>query len=96
MKMKKAILMMCVFMVLALLPGMALADNDFKTVSNTVTFGTWPQTAAGTDETPIEWIVLDYDSENNRALLLSRYGLDVQPYNLEYTSAAWETCTLRA
>ena len=43
----------------------------------------------------IEWLVLDYDSVNNRVLLLSRYGLDAKPYNTEYDDVTWEKCTLR-
>ena len=58
-----------------------------------VTFGHYPQMAEGNDNTAIEWIVLQ--KEGNKALLISRYGLDAQPYNAEYTDAAWETCTLR-
>lgn len=48
---------------------------------------------AGNDETPIEWLVLDCDGDN--ALLLSRYGLDIQSYNDEYEEITWEICTLR-
>ena len=58
-----------------------------------VTFGHYPQTAEGNDSTAIEWVVLQ--KEGNKALLISRYGLDAQPYNAEYTDATWETCTLR-
>lgn len=43
--------------------------------------------------TPIEWLVLARNG--NKALLISRYGLDAQPYNTDYTSVTWETCTLR-
>ena len=43
--------------------------------------------------TPIEWLVLARNG--NKALLISRYGLDAQPYNADYTSVTWETCTLR-
>ena len=43
---------------------------------------------------PIEWIVLMV--KNKKALLLSRYGLDAQPFdNPGKRDAAWETCTLR-
>ncbi len=42
----------------------------------------------------IEWQVLTV--EDNRALVISRYGLDAKPYNEEKTSVTWETCTLRA
>ena len=31
----------------------------YKIAGSIVTFGTYPQTAEGTDLTPIEWIVLD-------------------------------------
>ena len=39
--------------------------------------------------------MLDYDAANNRALLLSRYGIDAQPYNTEHMSMMWGMCTLR-
>ncbi len=60
-----------------------------------MTYGTYPQTEEGTDQTPIEWIVLDYDEANKKALLLSRYGLDAAPYNKDYNAITWERCTLR-
>ena len=41
----------------------------------------------------IEWLVLDTDG--SRSLLLSKYGLDVQPYNRKYVAITWENCTLR-
>lgn len=65
-------------------------------VGDIITFGTYPHTAEGNDQTPIEWVVLDYDKSNHRALLLSRYGLDARPYNTEYADITWETCTLRS
>ncbi len=72
----------------------AAAARDAKfAVGNYVTFGTYPQTKAGNDATPIEWLVLARDG--NKALLISRYGLDAQPYNKDNTSVTWETCTLR-
>lgn len=71
----------------------AAARNAKFTVGNYVTFGTYPQTKAGKDATPIEWLVLARDGD--KALLISRYGLDAQPYNKDHTSVAWETCTLR-
>lgn len=56
-------------------------------------FGMYPQTASGTDRTPIEWLVLDV--QDRKALLLSRYGLDAKPYNTANVNATWATCTLR-
>lgn len=44
-------------------------------------------------EKPIEWIVLDI--QGDRALLLSRYGLDVKLYNEKSGDVSWETCSIR-
>ncbi len=41
----------------------------------------------------IEWLVLNV--VDDRALLLSRYGLDVQPYHNQYEKITWEHCSLR-
>jgi len=77
-----------------LLPTLAIAVRDEQFSSGRyVTLGTYPQSANGDDLTPIEWRVLARDG--NKALLISRYGLDVQPYNSEKTDVTWETCTLR-
>ena len=62
-------------------------------VGNTITFGTYPQTAEGTDSTPIEWLVLA--KVEDKALLISKYALDRVPYNTKWTYVTWETCTLR-
>ena len=69
----------------------------FRNVGGYVTFGNYEQdNYIANGKEPIEWQVLDYDPENNRALLISRYGLDVQPYNKEDVDVTWENCTLRA
>lgn len=62
-------------------------------VGNYVTLGTYPHTALGNTREPIEWLVLARDG--NKALLISRYALDAQPYNTDDASVTWETCTLR-
>ena len=67
--------------------------KSLKTVGSYITFGTYPQTKAGTDETPIEWLVLDVQGEIS--LLISRYALDCQPYNTVNKPITWEKCTLR-
>ena len=67
-----------------------------KTAGSYVTFGSYPQTTEGTDKTPIEWLVLEYDAETGSALLISRYGLDAKPFHAEKTDITWENCTLRA
>ena len=77
--------------------AIAAREAELKAyVGSYVTFGTYPQTESGTDSTPIEWLVLEYDAKNNRALLLSRYGLDAQSYNTEYTAITWEKSSVRS
>lgn len=64
------------------------------TAGNVVTYGHYEQdndTANGKE--PIEWVVLDV--QGDKALLISKYGLDVRPYNTEYNHVTWEECTLR-
>lgn len=63
------------------------------TVGGYITFGTYPQSEAGNDKSPIEWMILERKGEN--ALLISRYGLDTQPFNNSNTDITWEECTLR-
>ncbi len=43
----------------------------------------------------LEWIVIDYDEEEGKALLLSRYAIDKKSYNDTMSDITWETCTLR-
>ena len=84
-------------------PALAQASEPLPSAAGTgkkqiqagdyVTFGHYPQTAAGNDMTPIEWLVLEV--KGNKALLLSRYGLDAKPYNTERVATTWEQCTLR-
>ena len=67
----------------------------FMKVGGYATFGSYPQTKAGNDATAIEWLVLDYDAQCNKVLLISRYGLDCQPYHSGNCSfLAWGWCKL--
>ena len=59
--------------------------RDFA-VGNAITMGNYGGEA-------IEWQVLDV--QENRALLLSKYGLDAKPYNTEYADITWERCSMR-
>lgn len=43
---------------------------------------------------PVEWIVLRV--EGARALLLSRYGLDVRRFNEQWIKVSWKDCTMRS
>ena len=71
------------------------SENVSLAVGDMITFGTYPQTSKGTDQTPIEWIVLDV--QEGKALLLSKYGLDAKQFNSVQTkNITWEKCTLRS
>ena len=71
----------------------------YSKAGNTVTFGRYEQDndpANGPE--PIEWIVLTYDEENHRAMLLSKYGLDTLKFDENYRygqKTIWETCSAR-
>ena len=56
-------------------------------VGDYITFGHYPQTASGDDNTPIEWLVLDV--QDGKALLISRFALDCQPYKIRYVDMTW-------
>ena len=61
-------------------------------VGDIVRFGSYWQSFSPYKE-PIEWRVLDV--KDGKALLISRYALDSQPYNEEFENVTWGTCTLR-
>nr|MBR4281207.1 hypothetical protein [Clostridia bacterium] len=63
-------------------------------VGSIVTFGTYEQDGVyNNGAEPIEWIVLD--RSGSKVLLLSRYGLDVQPYHYSATAINWSTSSVR-
>ena len=75
-------------------PFIQPVDDDYS-VGSYVTFGHYDQnnnTSNGKEA--IEWLVLDNDGEY--ATLISRYGLDAQPYNTQRAEVTWEACTLRS
>ncbi len=63
-------------------------------VGNTTTFGHYEQdNDLSNGPEPIEWLVLDV--QDDRALLLSRYGLDAKQYNETNENITWQNCSLR-
>ena len=75
--------------------AVAAAREPFTKVGNIVTYGHYEQdnnTSNGKEA--IEWQVLAVDGD--KILVISRYGLDAQPYNTKDTSVTWETCSLRS
>ena len=95
MKKLLAVLLICCMAVSLCAVSVAAGETAGNiAVGDVITFGRYPQTASGADSTPVKWIVLDI--RDNKALLLSKYGLDAVPYNDDNNSAVtWETCTLR-
>ena len=76
-----------------------LAENQISNLSDVkkgdiVKFGAYEQDADTTNgKEEIEWQVLDV--KDGKALVISKYALDCQPYNTSYTDVTWESCSLR-
>lgn len=76
-------------------PAETSRNRPSVSVNDIVTFGHYEQDGIrGNGAEDIEWLVLDV--QGNKALLLSRYALDSQPYNSAYGKTTWESCTLRS
>lgn len=59
-----------------------------------ITFGQYEQDNKKDNGTEaIEWIVLE--KQKDRVLLISKYALIAKPFNDDYKSVDWESCTLR-
>ena len=94
-----AVLLMAVMLTCLCSCGVSTEDKYNNAAANVkagnmVTFGTYPQTKAGNDNTPIEWLVLARDGD--KALVISRYALDCVQYNTKLTDVTWETCSLHS
>lgn len=64
-------------------------------VGQYATFGAFEQDGPGSDgREPIVWLVAD--KKDSKALLVSRYVLDILPFNEKYAVADWEHSTIRA
>lgn len=63
-------------------------------VGSYIYFGEYEQdNDEATGKEAIEWLVLD--KQEDKMLVIGRYGLDCQPYHLEFEDVTWETCSLR-
>lgn len=73
----------------------AESDPESLVVGDIVDFGHYEQdNDLANGQEAIQWLVLDV--EENRVLLLSRYGLAYKPYHEKMESVRWDSCTLRA
>ena len=73
--------------------GSTTSAPNYK-LGDIVAFGNYEQdNNLANGKEPIEWLVLDRQDE--KALLISRYVLDCQPYHISLNDVTWENCTLR-
>ena len=64
------------------------------TVGDHVVFGSYEQDGdTSNGEEAIEWLVLD--KQDDKILVISKYGLDCQPYNTSHEDGIWENSPLR-
>ncbi len=64
-------------------------------IGDILSFGHYEQDANESNgPEKIEWIVLDV--QDGKALLLSKYGLEMMQYHTERADVTWETCALRS
>ena len=69
-------------------------NTGIPNVGDVILFGRYEQDGQSENgKEAIEWKVLKV--EKNRALVISKYILNYQPYNLETYEVTWETCSLR-
>lgn len=72
---------------------LATAPHPSAKPGEIVTFGTYPQTADGTDRTPVRWRVLQ--TFGGELFILSESILDCKRYHGEYVDITWRDCDLR-
>ena len=71
-----------------------LPELEKASVGSYVTFGAYEQDAnTRNGKEDIEWLVLD--KQDDRILVISKYGLNCVPYNEKRDDVTWEACTLR-
>ena len=64
-------------------------------VGDYIYFGSYEQdNNAANGKEDIEWLVLD--KQDDKILVISKYGLDAKPYNKGEKDITWEKCTLRS
>ncbi len=74
--------------------GSGSSGSNYK-VGDVIKFGHYEQDAKTSNgKEAIEWVVMEKRSDGS-LLLLSKYGLDAQPYNKSLKAATWQKCSLR-
>ncbi len=75
--------------------NLASAPHPSAKPGEVITFGTHPQTADGTDRTPIKWQVLQNSGTGSELSILSKYILVCKRYHSEFVDITWRDCDLR-
>lgn len=74
-----------------------LDKYKFTVVGNIVKFGKYEQDAdMGNGQEPLEWVVLDYDHDEQKALIITLYAIDCIQYMDGYGAVTWENSDARA
>ncbi len=73
-----------------------LDDYKFTVKGNVIKLGSYEQDGDSSNGAePLEWIVLDYDSKENKALIMTLYAIDAVVYKDSYGATTWETSDAR-
>lgn len=73
-----------------------LNEYKYTVEGNIIKLGTYEQDGDNSNGAePLEWIVLDYDAEENKALLMTHYAIDAVIYKNSYGAATWENSDAR-
>ena len=96
---KRVIVIVVMFIVIFVATGCAASQSNVSRFADiqtgdVISFGKYEQDGDGWNgQEDIEWKVLKI--ENDKALIVSNYVLDCQPYNTTWTVVTWESCSLR-
>ena len=73
-----------------------LDDYKYTVRGNVIKLGSYEQDGDSSNgEEPLEWVVLDYDAEENKTLIITLYAIDSLVYEAKYGATTWETSDAR-
>ncbi|MBQ8208607.1 MAG: hypothetical protein IJZ89_07740 [Clostridia bacterium] len=73
-----------------------LDQYKYTVKGNIIRLGTYEQDGdTGNGSEALEWIVLDYDAEEKKALIMTLYAIDCVVYKDSYGAVTWETSDAR-
>lgn len=73
-----------------------LSSLEYRKVGNVIIFGAYEQDANNDNGfEPLEWIVLDYDAENEKSLVITKKCIEQIAYKEEYGKTTWANSDAR-